>query len=584
MGKWQEWFASLRLGSNPCWNCRKKGGDTSGNNLHFYGQGKGAHCFACGYSLLSDDERDKRGLGSPEEEEDFEIMGKEFSKEIFEKLKEVTSTDSKGFRGIKKEITTYFGVRHEFNTENGQVIKQYYPCTIDGELSGVKVRIVPKDFDSYGTTGKECDPFGWFRFKASTGKYCLILAGEVDCLSAFQMLKEYTDSKGQAEYGYIPCVSSTLGESSVSQLQEKYEWFDRFDRVVICYDPDTAGDSATEKLAKVLPRGKVYKMELTHGDTNKYLTDGKQKEWVNLFFKAKKIMMTGVTGSSSLLDKMKEYVSIPRITLPKFLHKLEEKLRGGFPIGYIINIMAASGAGKSTYVDAMILHWIMNSPYKVGVVSLEASEGEYGVNIGSAFIECKINLGRTVEERLASIEDNEEILQTLFTDENGNDRFYIVDPDVDTMKAKIEYLVVALGCKIIVIDPIQDIFDALPDDQQAVFMKWQKDLVKREQVTIVNISHSRKAQSGQKAGSKGADLSEEDMMGHSSIYKSGGINLIISRNKEEEDEFERNISRLKVTKARGIGFTGFAGEYYYENETHKIWDKDDYLAEHPRGF
>lgn len=152
------------------------------------------------------------------------------------------------------------------------------------------------------------------------------------------------------------------------------------------------------------------------------------------------------------------------------------------------------------------------------------------------------------------------------------------------MKQKIEYLIVALGCKIIVIDPIQDIFDAMPDDQQAAFMKWEKDLVKREQVTIVNISHSRKAQGGQKAGSKGADLSEEDMMGHSSIYKSGGINLIISRNKEDEDEFERNVSRLKVTKARGIGFTGFAGEYYYENVTHKIWDKDDYLAEHPRGF
>lgn len=583
MNKWQEWLDSLKVGKNPCYRCRKNGQDKSGNNYHHYGKALGGFCHACGMTQLSDAEKEKRGIDQVDEEE-FEIMGREFSTEIFEELKKVTSTDSKNFRGIKKEITTYFGVRHEFDTETGQVVKQFYPTTIDAELSGLKVRKVPKDFDSYGTTGKECDPFGWFRFKGVSGKYCLILAGELDCLSGYQMLKEYTDGKGQSEYGYIPCVSSTLGESSVSQLQEKYEWFNGFERCIICYDPDKAGDAAVEKLAKVLPRGKAYKMELTHGDTNKYLVDGKQREWINLFFKAKKIMMTGVTGSSSLLDKMKEYVSIARITLPKFLHKLEEKLRGGFPIGYIINIMAASGAGKSTYIDAMILHWIMNTEYKVGVVSLEASEGEYGVNIGSAFIECKINLGITVEERLASITNNEEALQTLFTDENGNDRFYIVDPDIDTMKQKIEYLIVALGCKIIVIDPIQDIFDAMPDDQQAAFMKWEKDLVKREQVTIVNISHSRKAQGGQKAGSKGADLSEEDMMGHSSIYKSGGINLIVSRNKEDEDEFERNVSRLKVTKARGIGFTGFAGEYYYENSTHKIWDKDDYLAEHPRGF
>lgn len=577
MNKWQEWLANLRVGKNACYRCRKNGNDRSGNNYHHYGETLGGFCHACGLTQLSDDEKLARGIEENEVDEEFDIVGKEFSAEIFEELKKVTSVDGKGFRGIKKEIYSAFGVRHSFDTESGQVEKQYYPCTIGGELSGLKVRMIPKSFDSYGTTGKECDPFGWFKFKNSTGKYCLIAAGEIDTLSAFSLLKDYTDSKGQTEYGYIPCISSTLGESSVSQLQDKYEWLDKFERIIICYDPDDAGEKAVEKLAKVLPRGKAYKMELTYGDTNKYLTSNKQKEWVNLFFKAKKIMMTGVTGSSSLLEKMKEYVSIDRITLPKFLHKLEEKLRGGFPIGYIINIMAASGAGKSTYVDSMILWWVMHTNYKVGVVSLEASEGEYGVNIGSAFIESKINLGITVEERLASINNNEEALQTLFLDDKGNDRFYIVDPDIDTMKAKIEYLVIALGCKIIVIDPIQDIFDALPDDQQAIFMKWQKDLVKREQVTIVNISHSRKSQGGQKAGSKGGELSEEDMMGHSSIYKSGGINLIISRNKEEEDEFERNVSRLKVTKARGIGFTGFAGEYYYENKTHKIWDKDDYL-------
>jgi KaiC/GvpD/RAD55 family RecA-like ATPase len=581
MSKWVEWKQSLKVGKNPCYGCRKNGRDTTGDNYYHYGEGKGGYCHSCNFTQLSDEEKELRGLV---DEEEYELVGREWNDQVHEELKKISNTKTRGFRGIKDEVAGYFGVRQEFNTGTGEVTKQYYPCTKEAKLSGYKVRICPKDFDSYGETGKVCDPFAWFRFKESSGKYCLITAGEIDCLSAYQMLKEYTDGKNQSEYGYIPCVSSTLGESAVTQLQDKFEWFNRFTNIVVCYDPDTAGNAAVEKLVKVLPRGKVYKMELVHGDTNKYLVDGKQKEWINLFFKAKKVMMTGVTGSSSLLDKMKEYVSIARITLPKFLHKLEEKLRGGFPIGYIVNIMAASGAGKSTYVDAMILHWIMNTDYKVGVVSLEASEGEYGVNIGSAFIECKINLGLTVEDRLSSITNNEEALQTLFTSEDGSDRFYIVDPDIDTMKQKIEYLVVALGCKIIVIDPIQDIFDAMPDDQQATFMKWEKDLVKREQVTIVNISHSRKAQGGQKAGSKGADLSEEDMMGHSSIYKSGGINLIVSRNKEEEDEFERNVSRLKVTKARGIGFTGFAGEYFYENSTHKIWDKEDYLVEHPREF
>jgi KaiC/GvpD/RAD55 family RecA-like ATPase len=584
MNKWQEWLASLKYGKNPCYRCRKNGNDTSGDNYFHYGDTLGGFCHACGMTQLSDAEKEARGVEETDYESRYEIMGKEFNDEVHKKLKAITSTDSKGFRGIRKDITAFFGVRHEFDQETGKVIKQFYPCTINTELSGYKIRLVPKSFDSYGTTGKECDPFGWFRFKESSQRTCVITAGEIDVLSTFQMLKDYTDKKNQQDYGYYPVVSSTLGESSVGQLQDKYEWFDKFEKIIICYDNDDAGRKATEKLAKVLPRGKVYVMDLVLNDANEYLVAKKEGEFINLFFKARKLLLTGVTGSSGLLDKMKEYVSIPRITLPKFLHKLEEKLRGGFPIGYIVNIMAASGAGKSTYVDSMILHWVMSTDYKVGVVSLEASEGEYGVNIGSSFIECKINLGSTVEERLASIEDNEEALKTLFTKEDGSDRFYIVDPDIDSMKQKIEYLIVALGCKIIVVDPLQDIFDALPESEQAVFMKWEKDIVKREQVTIINISHSRKSQGGQKSGSRGADLSEEDMMGHSSIYKSGGINLIISRDKEDEDEFQRNISRVKVTKARGIGFTGFAGEYYYENSTHKIWDKDDWLENKPTRF
>jgi len=578
--KFEAWKASLKDGKNPCWWCRKNGNDKSGNNFHYYGDGKGGHCYACTKTIPSGSHISE----AQEDEEVYEFVGKEFNEEVLQQLKLITTVESKNFRGIRTDKTN--GVRYEYDEETGQLVRQYYPCTINGELSGYKIREIPKAWPMpIGTTGGDCDPFGWFRFKDSVNtKYCLIVAGEVDQLSAFQMLKDYTDGKGQAEYGYIPVISSTNGEGSVTQFKNKYEWLDRFEKIIICYDQDEAGENAAEKLAKVLPRGKVYKMELTLKDTNEYLKESKQKEWINLFFKARKVTMRGVSGSSGLLAKMKEYVSLARISLPSFLHRLEEKLRGGIPIGYIVNLMAASGAGKSTYVDSMILHWILNTEYKVGIVSLEASEGEYGVNIGSSYIKCKINLGITPEDRLKSIEDHEEELEQLFVNEDGEDAFYIVDPDVENMKQKIEYLVVGLGCKIIAIDPIQDIFDALPDDEQAKFMKWEKDLVKREQCTIINISHSRKSSNGKQSGSTGANLSEEDMMGHSSIYKSGGINIIITRNKEAEDPIERNTSILKVTKARGIGFTGFVGEYYYDNETHQIWDKEDWFAKEKMEF
>ena len=72
-------------------------------------------------------------------------------------------------------------------------------------------------------------------------------------------------------------------------------------------------------------------------------------------------------------------------------------------------------------------------------------------------------------------------------------------------------------------------------------------------------------------------MHEEDIMGHSSILKSGACNLIFTRNKEAEDEIERNTTYMKASKIRWTGKTGVAGVYYYDNETSTMYDKQDYF-------
>lgn len=577
MSAWTEWLSSLKIGKNPCYRCRKNGRDRAGNNYHHYGDGQGGYCHACGLTQLSDDEKEKRGLEDIcEEEWEVNFMAKEFTAEDHTELKKITTFDGRGYRGISKETYQYYGVRHEYDQETGHLLRQYYPNTKDFEFCSYKARAIPKDFYALGEMSNDLDLFGQWRYKQGGGKYLLITAGEIDCLSGHEML----NSK-QSEYGNIPVVSPINGESgSFKQLQKHFQWCDTFEKIILCYDNDEAGQEAVEKAVKVLPRGKVYVMRLNLKDTNEYLQAGKQKEWVNQFYRAEKYAPQGITSSANLEDKMRDYVSIPRIGLPPFMHRMQKMLAGGFPIGYIINILSASGTGKSTFVDAMILHWIMNDSRLVGIVSLEASEGEYGVNLSSSYCGFKINLLETPEEKLAYLDQPENIekRQELWLKPDGEPRFYLVDAEIENMKQKIEYLIRGIGCKIIVLDPLQDIFDALDDDQQAKWMKWEKDIVKKEQVTIININHSRKSGQGQKANSKGADLSEEDMMGHSSIFKSGGINIILMRNKEAELEDDRNTTIAKITKARGVGRTGIAGEYYYENETHRIFDKQDYFT------
>ena len=92
----------------------------------------------------------------------------------------------------------------------------------------------------------------------------------------------------------------------------------------------------------------------------------------------------------------------------------------------------------------------------------------------------------------------------------------------------------------------------------------------------------RKSPGGSQANSTGASIHEEDFAGSSSIFKSAACNLLFTRNKEAECPIERNTTIMKMTKCRWTGRTDpHAGKYYYDNETHTLYDFDDYMEQHP---
>jgi KaiC/GvpD/RAD55 family RecA-like ATPase len=576
-----KWNIDLSYPHNEqCPRCAREGRDSARDNLQVYSEGNGAYCHACGWTLLSDEEKAKRGIY--EEEEDEQVSTRDpITDEENATIKGYTGTKSKGWRGIKDETNKYFGIRYEYDEETGEPDAQYVPTTINGKLVGYKVRRMPKDFSGpVGVVGKDCDLVGQFRF-TNGGRVVVIVGGEVDQLSAYQMLAEYQESKG---YDAVPVVSPTVGETGcVKQIQAQYEWFNKFDRIIIGMDNDAAGETATHKIAKVLPKGKVYVAKWSRKDPNLMLTSGLEKEFVNNYFKAKPYTPDGIVGSSGLGDKIREAAGMKKIPLPPFMHKLQKMMAGGFPLKTIINLGSASGTGKSTIVDEMTYYWIFNSPYKVGIVTLESDSGQYGTKILSRHVGRKIDLIEDETDKLAYLDSDyvREKEKELYFMPDGTDRFYLIedrDGGLESMKAKIEELIIACGCQLIILDPLQDILDGMTNEEQAVFLKWMKGMLKSHDVTFINVNHVRKSGGGQKANSTGADLFEEDMQGSSSIFKSGACNLLFTRNKEAEDEIERNTTRMKASKIRWTGKTGVAGEYFYDNASHTMFDKDDYLA------
>lgn len=580
-------------GKTQCPRCRHNGKDRSHNNLMVYGldengKHRGSFCFSCEMTIPSQQWLEENGETIEEEYED--IVGTEFNEEVHNKLKEITSVDPKGFRGLKRETCAFFGVRHEYSTANGELVAQYYPVTKDGTLVGYKKRAIPKQFTAIGDCSKSSDMFGYFRFAKSSGKYCVIAAGEMDQLSAFQILKDYNDSRG-GDYEPIPVVSSTVGESAgFKQVQNHYEWFSRFERIIVIPDQDAAGKEALDKLAKVLPKGKVFVMTLPMKDSNEMLMAGKNKEFINAFFRASSYTPDGIVGSGDLMEKIKQAAVVPKIPLPPFMHKLQGLMAGGIPLGTILVMGSMSGAGKSTISEEMVYFWAFNSPHKIGIVSLESDCAQYGTKLLSRHISKKIDL---IDDPLYKVNFlNSEEVDTkaleLFKNSDGTHRFHLIDErdgGLDSLKEQIMQLIVACDCRVIILDPLTDILDGMSNEEQSVFMKWLKGMVKSHQVSFILISHVRKSSSGAKANSTGADLHEEDFMGSSSIFKSSACNLLFTRNKEHEDETLRNVTTMKMTKCRWTGRTSpVAGQFFYCNETHTLYDYDDWLIKNPQEF
>ena len=119
---------------------------------------------------------------------------------------DTTQPDGTLYRGIKPETAQYYGHLYERNSE-GWIIREYYPETKTGfkgdcnSLRGYKTRTLPKIFGTHnlGITGSSND-FGGSHLFPNGGKNLVICAGEIDKLSAAQMLRDYQIQRNQDDY------------------------------------------------------------------------------------------------------------------------------------------------------------------------------------------------------------------------------------------------------------------------------------------------------------------------------------------------------------------------------------------------
>lgn len=495
--------------------------------------------------------------------------------------RKISGYEGMGYRGIMDDYLKFYGHLTK-KDETGKVISRHYPETnTKGKIAGYKCRNHPKDFryGNVGSTGGKNQLSGQIKFSGHN-KYILIVGGEEDKVAAYQMSEE--NRKGKPNVAEIHVVSPTCGENSaVKQIAANYSFLDQYEQIIIGMDNDAAGKKAAEAIAAVLPKEKV-KIALWSGkDPNKMLEDGKATTFMRDFYNAKPLIASGIAESTGLMDSVREELMRPRIKLPPEWSEVERAMKGGIRQGTIVNIIGDTSVGKSTIVNRLNYFWMFNAPEKVGVVSLEATAGQYTLDMLSLHLEKNLLWIGEGEDILAYLDrpDVQELYSDLLTHESGEPRFSILDErdgDIKMLERQVEKLIHQYGCKIIVIDVLTDILRGANSDLQEDHMKWQKQIVKSG-VTIINVLHTRKPVNSDGTWRK---ATEYDAFGSSTFVQSSAVNIVVSRDKMNTDPILKNLTYVDMPKCRG-GETGEIMKLIYDVETRVQINYDVWLQKQP---
>lgn len=459
-------------------------------------------------------------------------------------------------RKISTDTCKSYGVTTLNN--NGTIFKHIYPYHDEsGNKIANKIRTVQnKAFLSEGNMSGAV-LFGRKHFSAK-GKYITITEGELDAMAAYQMF----GSKW-------PCVSVKSSSSALADCKKSFDYLNSFENIIICFDNDTQGQKASEKVAGLFEPHKCKIVKLTQfKDASDYLRTGHQETFVRTWWSAEPYTPAGILNLDSLGDSL--YDEDFCETVPYPWTGLNKKIYG-MRTGELLTFTSGSGMGKSSIIRELMHHIMKSSVDNIGVLALEESIRNTALNIMS--VEANQRLYIKEIRDTFSIDQ----LQKWQTDTVGTGRFFAFDHfgsiSNDEILNRIRFMAKALDCKWIILDHLSILVSGQEDGDERrsidILMTKLRSLVEETGVGLLLVSHLRRA-SGDKGHEDGREVSLAHLRGSQSIaHLSDGV-IALERNQQEEDETLANTTVVRILKNRYTGETGIATYLYYDKETGRM--------------
>lgn len=442
-----------------------------------------------------------------------------------------------GMRGISSATMEYYNVKTLLKADGTPVQQEYiYPS------GGKKIRRLPKTFLSHGQKSNEL--FGMNLFPSGCSRVVTIVEGELDALSAWQMIK--SDGK------LTPVVSLPSASPSGALWENVKGWLDGFEKIILSVDTDGPGNEVADKINIMFPK-KVYRVD--HGqykDANDFLQAGQKDLYKNQWFNAKKWMPENILATTT--DLVKLYRETPNHTyVPTGIRAFDEKAQGLMQ-GHYTLFKAPTGIGKTELMRYLEYNFIKRD---VKFATWHLEETKLRSLLGIVSYELGDNLTRKdiIEERGLDGEVIEAITRIAKT-ETYHQYYLKEESGAEELLDQIRLMVAAYDCKFVLVEPIQDVIRVGSDESResalanlaVALSRLAADL----NVGIVSIAHTN----------DDGEIKYCRMLG-----QRASMIVRLDRDKEAEDYLDRNTTTLVIEKNRPTSEEGHAGNMLFDPQT-----------------
>ena len=395
------------------------------------------------------------------------------------------------------------------------------------------------------------------------GKYITICEGEVDAMSAYELM----GSKW-------PSVSIKTGAgSALRDCKNAFTYLDSFDNVIICFDMDKQGQEAAQEVAQLFAPNKARIVRMDHKDANEYLKMGQRAAFNDCWWNATPFTPAGIVNLKDLGDTLYDEDFCETCLYP--WPKMNEKTYG-MRTGELITFCSGSGMGKSSVIRELMHHFLRNTKDNIGILALEESIKNTAWNIMSVEADSRLYI-REIRDKFTP----EQLKK--FQDETINSgRFFAFDHfgsvDNDEILARVRFMAQALDCKWICLDHLSILVSGQEDTDERksidILMTKLRSLVEQTGICLLLVSHLRRP-SGDRGHEDGREVTLSHLRGSASIgHLSDGV-IGLERNQQDDDPIIANTTTIRILKNRYTGDTGVATHLFYNKDTGRMTEIDN---------